>query len=165
MLNNVFEEYFPDGILPDMVVPYAHKNKWAVHHVLPFVFSEIGPFHLDLATFNISDEAIRYIYLMKERGELLSVRFLLDNIIKQHKVDMMYFSANVADIVRNAHSHMKLLLCHNDTTCLSVVGSANMNKNTRHEAGFFSTDRNIFDYYLDYFEDIFVNDSRPFIWD
>lgn len=157
-----FSQYFPDGLLPGMMVPYAHKNEWAVHEVLPFVFSEIGPFHLSLATFNISEDALRPLFFMQDRGELLSCRFLFDNMVKRHKLDIMFFSGSIADMVRSSASHMKVLLCHNDVGCLSVVGSANMNRNPRHEAGFFSTDRAVYDFYLDYYNKVFNNDSEVF---
>lgn len=146
-----------------MVIPYVHKGVWAVHEVLPFLYSEIGAFHLSLATFNISEDALRPIFFMKDRNEFLSTRFLFDNNVKRHKLDMLLFANNIADQVRTSHSHMKVMLCHNDDVSLSIVGSANMNRNLRHEAGFFSTDKDIFQYYLDYYNNIFENDSIPFI--
>lgn len=160
-----FKTYFPDGIVPGKVIPYAHKSDWAVHEVLPFLFSQIGQFHLSIATFNISEEALRPIFFMKERNELLSCRFLFDAILPKHKVDLMFFASSIAQDIRTSYSHMKVMLCHNDNHCLSVVGSANMNRNPRHEAGFFSTDRDIYNFYLNYFENIYKNDSIPFIWD
>lgn len=156
-------KYFPSGLLPGLVVPYAHKGEWAVHQVLPFLFAEMGPFNLSIATFNISEDALRPIFFMKENDELLNIRFLFDANIKRHKLDMLLFSANIAHQVRTSSSHMKVMLCHNDDFCLSVVGSANMNLNPRHEAGFFSTDQEIFDYYMNYYNDIYDNDSIPFI--
>lgn len=58
MKDFVFSDYFPDGIVSGMTVPYAHKGKWAVHELLPFFLSEVGPFHLSLSTFNISEDAL-----------------------------------------------------------------------------------------------------------
>lgn len=167
---NKFKEYFPNGVQPGKIIPYAHKGEWAVHELLPFLFSEIGPFHLALATFNVSEDSLRPIFFMRERGELLSVKFLFDNNVKRHKVDMLFFSSNIADSVRTSASHMKLMLCWTDKIGISVVGSANMNRNIRHEAGFISvnchserSEESIFNYYKAYFDTVFEKDSIPFI--
>ena len=148
---------------PGLIVPYAHKGEWAVHEVLPFVFSEIGAFHLSVATFNVSEDSLRPIFFMRERGELLSVRFLFDANIQRHKVDMLYFSANIADSVRTSYSHMKIMLCVSERLSLAVVGSANMNRAHRHEAGIVTTDKTMCDFYQSYFDDVFENDSIPFV--
>lgn len=164
-MESKFSEYFPAGVQPGKIIPYAHKGEWAVHELLPFLFSEIGPFHLAVATFNVSEDSLRPIFFMKNSGELLSVKFLFDNNVKRHKVDMLFFSSNIADSVRTSASHMKLMLCWNEKICISVVGSANMNRNIRHEAGYFATDSTVFNFYKSYFDKIFEKDSLPFIWD
>lgn len=162
MKNKCFKELFPHGICPGMTIPYAHKGEWAVHELLPFLFSQAGAFHLGLATFNVSEDSLRPIFFMKERKELLSVRFLFDNNIKRHKIDMMFFSSNIADQIRVSSTHMKVLLAENEKICMAVVGSANMNRNIRYEAGFIVTDRDRYNYFKDYFQNVYENDSTPF---
>lgn len=163
MKNFSFSDYFHNGIVSGLTIPYAHKGKWAVHELLPFFFREIGPFHLSLATFNVSEEALRPVFFMRERGELLSSRFIFDINIRRHKLDMLLFARSVSDEIHLSSSHMKVVLCHNDAISIAVVGSANMNRNIRHEAGFITTDDHIFDFYYDYFDDVFKHDSIPFI--
>jgi hypothetical protein len=130
-VKSKFSKYFPDGVKSGLIVPYAHKGEWAVHELLPFLFSEIGAFHLSLATFNVSEDSLRPTFFMRDRGELLSTRFLFDTNIKRHKVDMLFFSSNIANEIRTSSSHMKVMLCENQHTSLAVVGSANMNRNHR----------------------------------
>lgn len=155
--------YFPQGLLPGKTIPYAHKGDWAVHDVLPFLYNQVGPFHLRLATFNVSEESLRPIFFMKERGELISTFFLFDANIRRHKLDMMLFSSSIADEIRVSSTHMKLLLCENDKIKFAMVGSANMNKNARHEAGMFTTDDVMYQYYKLYYQSVFYGDSLPFI--
>lgn len=158
MNETTLEDLFPHGIRPGMIIPYAHKGKWAVHQLLPLFFEHIGAFHLRLATFNISEDALRPIFFMKERDELLSVQFLFDRNVQRHKIDMLLFANNVAQQVRISSSHMKVMLVHNEKCNIAVVGSANMNRNLRHEAGFIATDHH-FDFFSDYFDDVYQNDS------
>lgn len=158
MNETILEDLFPLGIRPGMIIPYAHKGKWAVHQLLPLFFEHIGAFHLRLATFNISEDALRPIFFMKERDELLSVQFLFDRNVQRHKIDMLLFANNVAQQVRISSSHMKVMLVHNEKCSIAVVGSANMNRNLRHEAGFIVTDHH-FDFFSDYFDNVYQNDS------
>lgn len=160
-MNKKLLELIPHGTRPG-IVPYAHKAEWAVHDVLPVFFHRFGAFHLSLATFNISEDSLRPLFFMKERGELLTCRFLLDNNVKRHKVDMLFFSSGIADSVRISATHMKLMLLENEKICMTVVGSANMNRNIRHEAGIISTDPEIYNYFMQYYNNVFANDSLPF---
>ncbi len=162
-MDKLFRKYFPFGPLPGKTVPFAHKGEWAVHELLPFLFPYIGPFHLAIATFNVSEDALRPIFFMKDRGEILTARFLFDHNVRRHKIDMMFFSAGIADQVRLSSTHMKVMFCHNRMISLVVVGSANMNRNPRHEAGIITTDPVMYDYYRNYYDDVFNNDSIPFI--
>lgn len=158
MNETTLENLFPYGIRPGMIIPYAHKGKWAVHQLLPLFFEHIGAFHLRLATFNISEDALRPIFFMKERDELLSVQFLFDRNVQRHKIDMLLFANNVAQQVRISSSHMKVMLVHNEKCNIAVVGSANMNRNLRHEAGYIATDSN-YDFFSDYFDEVYEHDS------
>lgn len=162
-MKSKFTEYFPHGLLPGKTIPYAHKGEWAVHDVLPFLFEQAGPFHLLLATFNISEDSLRPIFFMKEHGELLTTRFLFDANIRRHKLDMVLFSTSIADEIRVSSTHMKMLLCENEKLKFAMVGSANMNKNLRHEAGIFTTDTDMYLYYKNYYKLVFYGDSQPFI--
>lgn len=160
-MKNKFFKYFPQGLLPGKIIPFAHKGDWAVHEVLPFIFSQVGPFHLSMATFNVSEDSLRPIFFMRERNELISVRFLFDTNVRRHKLDMLLFSSNIADEIRTTSTHMKVLLCENKKICLALVGSANMNKNIRHEAGIITTNKSMYNFYKDYFQHVFYGDSQP----
>ncbi len=171
-MKKSIRELFPRGVLPGQIIPFAHKGDWAVHELLPFLFNEIGAFDLKLATFNISEESLRPIFFMKEKGELRDIQLLFDHNVKRHKVDMLFFSSAVTDRVRTSSSHMKVMICSNENIRLAVVGSANMNRNIRHEAGFIVTcapnchsersEESIFSFYDNYFDNVFKNDSIPF---
>ena len=163
-MDSKFLEYFPQGLLPGKTIPYAHKGDWAVHDVLPFLFEQVGAYHLRLATFNVSEDSLRTIFFMKDRGELISTHFLYDINIRRHKLDMILFSTSIADDIRVSSTHMKIILCENDNLKFVMMGSANMNKNMRHEAGIFSTDDEMYLYYKNYFQQVFYGDSEPFLF-
>lgn len=158
MNKTSLQDLFQNGINQGTVIPFAHKGEWAVHELLPIFYNFIGAFHLRLATFNISEDALRPIYFMLEREELLSVNFLFDRNVQRHKLDILLFAKGMAQNVRVTSTHMKVLLAHNDKHTIAVVGSANMNRNVRHEAGFIVTDSN-YNYFSDYFDEVFQNEA------
>lgn len=162
MIDKKFRKLFPKGIRPG-IVPFAHKGEWAVHELLPVFYSQYGPFDLSLATFNVSEDSLRPIYFMKDRGEILQTRFIFDNNVQRHKLDLLLFSSNIANDVHITANHMKLTLCQNDKMVMCIIGSANMNRNIRHESGLIITDKSLFAYFNNYFNEVFENDSIPFI--
>jgi hypothetical protein len=165
MIPPKFRMLFPNGIFPGTITPFAHKGEWAVHELLPVFFSQAGKFNLDIATFNVSEESLRPIFFMKDSGQLLSTRFIFDNNIQRHKLDLLLFTSVISGQVHVAANHMKVMLCYNNILNMAVVGSANMNRNIRHEAGFITTETNSFNYFRDYFNHVFTNDSVPIIID
>ena len=164
-MQSKFKELFPHGPLPGMIIPYAHKGGWAVHEILPFLFQHVGPFHLSVSSFNVSEDSLRPIFFMKEQKELLDVRFLFDLNVHRHKIDMLFFSSSMTDKIRLSSTHMKVLLAHNRMISLAMVGSANMNRVTRHEAGIITTEDTTYNYYKNYFDNVFEKDSIPFVFE
>ena len=161
MIPQKFRKLFPGGICPGTIIPFAHKGEWAVHEILPVFFSQAGKFNLDIATFNVSEDSLRPIFFMNDAGQLLSTRFIFDNNIRRHKLDLLLFASGMATELRVSANHMKVMLCYNNRLAMAVVGSANMNRNIRHEAGFITTEGNSFNYFRNYFNQVFENDSIP----
>ena len=164
MKQSEFDKLFPDGLKPDIISPYVHKGKWAIHELLPILLSKIGVASVRIATFNISEDSLRPLFFMMERKEISELRLLLDMNVKRHKIDMLFFAAYITPEIRLSSTHMKVMLIENDNWNIGVVGSANMNNNPRYEAGFIFTDNPNYRYFRNVFEDIYENDSLPFVW-
>lgn len=164
MTISEFEKLFPDGIKANQITPYVHKGKWAIHELLPILLEQIGAATVRIATFNISEDSLRPLFFLMEDKKISDLKLLLDMNVKRHKLDMLLFAANITDNIRLASSHMKVMLVENEYWNIGVVGSANMNNNPRYEAGFVFTDKGLYSYYLQAYNDIFENDSLPFAW-
>lgn len=164
MKQSEFDKLFPDGIKVDQITPYVHKGKWAIHELLPILLEQIGMATVRIATFNISEDSLRPLFFLMEDKKISDLKLLLDMNVKRHKLEMLLFAANITDNIRLASSHMKVMLIENEHWRIGVVGSANMNNNPRYEAGFIFTVRSLYSYYLQAYNDIFDNDSIPFVW-
>ena len=162
MNRSEFDKLFPNGIKAGQTIPYIHKGKWAIHELLPILLEQIGTVAVRIATFNISEDSLRPLFFMVERKEISELKLLLDMNVKRHKIDMLFFAANITDHIRLSSTHMKVMLIENDSWNIGVVGSANMNNNPRYEAGFIFTDTAHYRYFKDAFTEVYENDSLPF---
>ncbi len=157
------DELFADGLKPNQTIPYVHKGKWAIHELLPILLSHISNAVVRIATFNISEDSLRPLFFMMERKEISALHLLLDLNVKRHKLDILLFANNITPDIRLSSTHMKVMLVENESKIVGVVGSANMNNNPRYEAGFIFTNDIQYQYFKDAFENVYANDSIPFV--
>ena len=84
--------------------------------------------------------------------------------VKRHKLDLLLFASSITTCIRLSSTHMKVMLIETPDIKICVVGSANLNNNPRYEAGYISTDVQHYNYFVEAYENVFENDSLPFIW-
>ncbi len=147
--------YFADKLLEkdigiikqDQIKPYWSDGRWSMHDLLMFLLKLTGGAKVYLSTFSISEAAIRSFNHAIKTGLITELNCLFDYTVKRHKLQLLYFASNVANDIRLAPNHSKLILIENKDWTISVVGSANMTPNPRKEAGVILTDRNTFLHY------------------
>lgn len=158
MRKQLLDQFFPQALLPGVIEPYLHKGEWAVHQVLPVLLDAIGPADVMLMSYNISEDSLR---AFTDLVNLRSMRMILDEAILRHKLDLLLFAASITPDIHLIHSHAKVLLCENDHYCFGIVGSANLNRVTRYESGFYFTTGRFYDYFRQQFDTIY-NLAIPF---
>lgn len=72
-----------------------HKGEWAIHEVLPSLLSDIGPAHIKIATFSISEDSLRPLFFLSDEKKIESLTLLLDTTVKRHKLDLLLFASNI----------------------------------------------------------------------
>lgn len=146
-MTDLLDSCFPGALEPFNVAPFMHKGQWAIHQVLPVLLSRIGPAHVSVATFNISEDSLRSLFFLNDEKQLLSLRLLLDMNVRRHKLPLLLFAGGITPEVRLDSCHAKVLLVRNEAYCFGIVGSANLNWNHRWESGFWFTRGDYFDYF------------------
>lgn len=121
------------NIVPNSVLILSSEGEWALHDLLPLLLSVTGPANVSVASFSISEEAVRCFMFEQEKGNILNLRCLLDYTMRSHKVDLMLFLEVIADELKTAPNHSKLILIENTDFKIAVVGSANLTPNPRLE--------------------------------
>lgn len=112
-----------------------------------YILRQTGPAHLLLTTYSISMDSIAAIHWKVETGELLSVRFLIDNRVRSISPKPFdYLVTTFPDCYRCLALHAKVALLYNEDWKITVVGSQNATHNPKLERGIIHTGRDIFDF-------------------
>lgn len=112
-----------------------------------YILKQTGPAHLLLTTYSISMDSIAAIHRKVETGELLSVRFLIDNRVRSISPKPFdYLVTTFPDCYRCLALHAKVALLYNEDWKITVVGSQNATHNPKLERGIIHTGRDIFDF-------------------
>lgn len=148
---------FPKALDKMVCEPFMHKGEWAIHQVLPILIDAIGPAHVRLVTFSVSEDSLRPLFFLGDDGKILSLSMLLDTTVKRHKLDLLLFAANITPDIRIDSCHAKILLVENEHYQFGIVGSANLNQNHRWEAGFYFTAGPHYDYFHSMFNESYQN--------
>ncbi|MGL4908525.1 MAG: hypothetical protein ACRC9X_08760 [Bacteroidales bacterium] len=144
-----------NGIEEKSPTPFMHKGEWAVHNVLPIFLEHTGAASVDIATFNISEDSLRPLFMSVEKQAITQLRLLLDMNVKRHKVSMLCFAKGITENIRITSNHAKLLLVQNDRYTITLLGSANLNTNARWENGVMFTCAEIFNYFKTQFDNAY----------
>lgn len=114
-----------------------------------YILKQTGPAHLFLSTYSISNESLATLVKYRDRGDILSVRFLIDNRVRTISPKPFDFLVtSFPDAYRCCALHAKVALVWNDTWHVSVVGSQNATHNPKLERGIIHTGREIFEFDL-----------------
>ena len=106
-------------------------------------------------------DSIAAIHRKVETGELLSVRFLIDNRVRSISPKPFdYLVTTFPDCYRCLALHAKVALLYNEDWKITVVGSQNATHNPKLERGIIHTGRDIFDFDFKMLNDEFDSGQR-----
>lgn len=112
-----------------------------------YILKQTGPAHLFLTTYSISMESIATLRRKLDAGELLSVRFLIDNRVRSISPKPFDFLVtSFPDSYRCLALHAKVALLYNENWKITVVGSQNATHNPKLERGIIHTGTDVFDF-------------------
>lgn len=143
-------------LVPGMNKHFYSSGAFNLIQLLFYLLRQTGPAHLFLTTYSISMESINAIRRKLDKGELLSVRFLIDNRVRSISPKPFdYLINSFPGCYRCCAMHAKVALLYNDTWTVDLVGSQNATHNPKLERGIIHTDPDIFRFDLKMLEDEF----------
>ena len=122
---------------------YASLGDWSTHDLLFYLLNITGAARVYFATWAISEFAIRQLFNLVESGLILDLKGIFDYRNGTHKTAELEFLRKISTNIKAAKCHAKVCVIENDAWGIAIVGSANMTRNPRIEAGVICADRKI----------------------
>lgn len=114
-----------------------------------YILKQTGPADVVIASYSIAEQTLKTLLRMVETGEILSIRFLIDNRVRSISPKPFDFLVtSFPDCYRCLALHAKVALIGNADWQITVIGSQNATHNPKLERGIIHTDPNI--YLFDY---------------
>ena len=115
---------------------YVTSGRWSMDDLMIYILLQLGPSAVLIATWSISEIAMRQILKHRDSGLIKSMSFLLDPRVKvRNPAPLQLLSANFPYRLFPKGCHAKVTLIRSDDHYISIVSSANMTRNPRIERG------------------------------
>lgn len=124
---------------PDRFFHFATAGKWSSHQLLSYLIAQTGPAHLRMSTWSMTEDPCRALLLLRKRGQLLSAECVLSERISERTPAVYQLAQNVFDKIKLAKLHAKVMVLYNEAWKVTIVGSANLTRNPKMEAGVIDT--------------------------
>lgn len=145
------------GLLAQGVNKHFYSNgAFNLIQLVLYVLRQTGPAHLFICTYSISTDSIATLMRYRSQGDILGVRFLIDNRVRTISPKPFdYLITSFPDSYRCCALHAKVALIWNQDWKISIVGSQNATHNPKLERGIVHTGSSIFDFDLSVLQDEF----------
>jgi hypothetical protein len=126
-------------IEPNKCVHYQTDSSFSTHDILQYCLMQSGGSVVYLTTWSISEDVARMLFSLKEKGLITKLHCLLNDRVRTQNTKAFYMLQNLIDEVGLAPCHAKVFVIEGGRYPVTVVSSANCNKNIRIEAGVLDT--------------------------
>jgi hypothetical protein len=121
--------------------------------IIEQVFALISGNQIDICTFSISDDGVRFLAHLDEKILNLKCRIIIDSSALKTKTNVI-FSANKVAEVRFAPNHSKIILIRGEIGSAYIITSSNFNLTKRNELFLFGFEKEIVDQLSEFYENL-----------
>lgn len=126
---------------------YWSNGAFNLVQLLLYVLGQIGPAHLIMSSYSFATDAVTALKRHMDKGELLSVRFLIDNRVRSlSPKPFEQLTTSFPGAVRCTSVHAKVVCLWNDDIEVSIVGSQNATNNPKLERGTIFVNSEVFEF-------------------
>ncbi|MBQ9363995.1 MAG: hypothetical protein IJT97_11370 [Bacteroidaceae bacterium] len=125
-----------------------------------YLVKQTGPAHVFLTSYSIAEDSLGTLRRKLEKGEILSVRFIIDNRVKSMSPKPFdVLAQSFPGCYRCRAVHAKVALVYNEVWQLTVIGSQNATRNPKLERGIIHTSAEVFNFDYHILQDEFDRGS------
>jgi len=115
------------------------SSEFQLYHLMEFILEQTGPAKIVLTTFSVSEEFVRKLVQMKDKGLIQSLTIIADHRTAVKALRLSLFTNSIAEELLLGNNHAKVLLVNNENWKVSVVTSQNQTRGNRIECGMICT--------------------------
>lgn len=149
----------PEGlgqIQPGLEKHFYSKGAFNLVQLVLYLLKQTGPAHVFLSSYSIASDSLAAMKRREEDGDILSIRFLIDNRVRTISPKPFdYLATAFEGRYRCCALHAKVALIWNSVWHVAVITSMNATHNPKLERGIIYTSREVFDFDLKTLEDEF----------
>lgn len=149
----------PEGlgqILQGQEKHFYSKGAFNLVQLVLYLLKQTGPAHVFLSSYSIAEDSLAALRRREEKGELLSIRFLIDNRVRTiSPKPFAYLATAFEGKYRCCALHAKVALLWNSAWHIAVITSMNATHNPKLERGIIYTSKEVFDFDLKTLSDEF----------
>lgn len=140
----------------------ALTNEVQIADILEWVLQQVGRSEVWQTSFSISEEFLRRLYFITKDDKASAIHLVLDFKATNKTLSLWTFIEQVITTTHLADNHSKVLLVQSekgDKVC--IITSQNLTRGNRNESYIITTDRTVFDKFLDEIKSLIKNHSVP----
>lgn len=137
------------------------KGQLLLINVLAYILDQIGPCNLDIITWAIGNETIDKLSGLKRSGKIKRLRLIIDSSVQSMHPEYCKKLRRIFgdESIRVTQNHAKVLILRNPEWNLTIRSSMNLNVNRRLEFFETSDDKELADFFQEFFEEWFRTKS------
>ncbi len=137
----------------NQVITFMSDDAWSSYDLLNHYAQLLGPVDLYFTSWTITDAPVRTIIKLKRLGLIRSVHCVLDHRIKTMSAKPYQLLSAVIDTLALSKCHAKVICLKGQIDGISIVGSANLSRNRRIEAGTIFTTPAAVDFHINWIKE------------
>jgi hypothetical protein len=133
------------------VIVFNTKGKFSLYNLVEHLIENLpGESTIRFTTYGLSEPGVRKLANLKYKGKLAEIYCLLDYRIAQRQPKAFKLISAIATKIAYQESHAKITVIENPYLSITIIGSQNWTRNTKHEAGAVICSKLITDFYKNY---------------
>lgn len=158
LYGNEYELLKKIELKENQTTQYVTFGQWSFHQIIEVLAIKYASKDLVFSTYSISEEPVRALFKLKEKGHLNSIRALVDRRVRETKAAAFHFLGGMGENVflqnpQNAiECHAKVAVLSGGQIPIVIVTSQNLTKNRRVESDVILTYKEAVDFNLEWLE-------------
>ncbi|PWK27184.1 hypothetical protein LV89_01999 [Arcicella aurantiaca] len=140
-----------ENIADNRLIVFNSEGKFSLHDIVDrIVKKQEKVCDIYFTTYGLSEPSVRKLANLKFQKKVDRIFTLLDARIRQRQPNAFQLISSIATKIGYEESHAKITVIENPDIAITILGSQNWTRNTKHEAGAVICSRKTAHFYSEY---------------